>query len=202
MYRSSKRSLATAVVATMLVLAAVGSARAQRAEPAPPGDAVWQPVREVVFNSTTFASTGTSQDRALMAKLWAKELSGAQRTPAGDSLPGFALVATVRRNGVDYVLTMFNRAGPDTGCDMPGNGAQDLHATCPLRVAQMQGGDVLAGRSFPGYCMLAGLFDSGETARRLNRMEYAYDERAGVVRLRTIEHGRIVAACSRSIRLP
>lgn len=195
----------TAPLAATLIFA-VGplSAAAQLADPTARIAPEWQPVREVVFNSMTFTSTGSAKDRSLMAKLWADQLSGAQWTRSGESLPSFALVATVKRQGLDYVLTMFNRAGPGTECEMPGNGAavHDLHAICPLRVVQMQDGKVLASRSFPDYCMLAGLVDSGPTARSLNHMEFAYDVHAGLLRLRTIEHGRVVAACSRSVRLP
>lgn len=196
--------LTAALAATLFFVTGPLSAAAQLADSKARTAPDWQPVREVVFNSTAFTSTGTEQDRALLTKLWAKELAGTQRTPSGLVLPSFALLATVKRGSLVYVLSMFNRAGPDTECIMPGNGpgSQDLHATCPLRVVQMQGATVLTSRTFPDHCMLAGLVDAGETSRRLNRMEFAYDDRAGMVQLRTIEHGRVVAACSRSIRLP
>jgi hypothetical protein len=97
------------------------------------------------------------------------------------------------------VFSSYARAGYDQ-CQQAENGAKVAysHWVCPLRVARTEAGKVSV-QDFPGYCMLWG--DDEDAPRSSNRVEYAYDARTATLRLRTIEHGKVVPQCNRSLRL-
>jgi hypothetical protein len=172
---------------------------AQNAQP--PAGLKWQMMREIVFNSKIFASTGTPEDRALLEKIWAKELAGTEKSPLdGSLLPSFSLVGTIEHAGDKFLITMYNRAGSD--CIQPGNGRGmvDMYATCSLRLIWWPNGKPPVEKVLPiNYCMLTG--DDKYNPRAQNHNEYAFDERTGVIYLRLIQHGRIVPQCNRGIRV-
>ena len=162
----------------------------------------WQPMREAAFNSPKARPTATAQEHSLLQRLWAKEIAGAREMQPGVPYPSTALIGTVQAGAEHFVFTSYARAGYEA-CEPAENGASTVfsHWVCPLRVARLQ--DVQAQapmvRELSGYCMVWG--DSTDAPRARNRVEYAYDVKAATLHLRTIEHGKVVPQCSRSIRL-
>lgn len=183
-------ALPASFVAAMAAVLAAGLARAQEIT-----EVTWSPMREVVFHSSKFPSSGTEADRQILRTIWAKELTSTRKSADGQPLPAFALVGDVQRGGRKVVFSMFSAAGSDR-CEDPENGAQatDIHSVCSLRVAPwpMQGRQVA---DLPGYCMIFG------TKRDKSRIEYSFDASDSLLRLRAIQFGKVVPACSRSLRL-
>ncbi|WIY36637.1 hypothetical protein QRO11_10065 [Paracidovorax citrulli] len=183
-------ALPASCAAAMAAVIAAGQARAQEIT-----EVTWSPMREVVFHSSKFPSSGTEADRQILRSIWAKELISTRKSADGQPLPAFALVGDVQRGGRKVVFSMFSAAGTDR-CEDPENGAQvtDIYSVCSLRVTPwpMQGRQVA---DLPGYCMIFG------TQRDKSRIEYAFDAGESLLRLRAIQFGKVVPACSRSLRL-
>lgn len=183
-------ALPATCIAAMAAVFAAGPAKAQEIT-----EVTWSPMREIVFHSSKFPSTGTEEDRQVLQNIWAKELSSKRTSASGRPLPAFALIGDVRRGGRRVVFSMFSAAGTDR-CEDPENGAEatDIYSVCSLRVTPwpMQGRQVA---DLPGYCMIFG------TQRDKSRIEYAFDATDSLLRLRAIQFGKVVPACSRSLRL-
>ena len=166
-----------------------------------PAGLKWQSMREIVFNGNNFSSTGTAEDRALLAKIWAKELAGGEKDPTDGSLPvSFTLIGEVENGGNKVILTMYDRIGSE--CYPPGNGRGmvDMYATCPLRVLLWPTGKPVVVKNLPvNFCMLFG--DDSDNPRVKNHNEYAFDERSGIVYLRLIQYGKVVPACNRALQV-
>ena len=158
-------------------------------------EVAWTPMREVVFSSTKFPSTGTEEERAILRIIWAKELAAPRAATSGQVLPVFTLIGDVRQGGRRVVFSMFSAASSDR-CEPPENGAdaKDIYSVCSMRVTPwpMQGHQVA---DLPGYCMVFG------TQRDKSRIEYAYDTSDRILRLRTIQFGKEVPACARALKL-
>ncbi|GKS73263.1 hypothetical protein AVME950_00225 [Acidovorax sp. SUPP950] len=183
-------ALSASCIAAMAAVLAAGQARAQEIT-----EVNWSPMREVVFHSSNFPSSGTEADRQMLQSIWGRELTSTRKSASGQALPAFALVGDVQRGGRRVVFSMFSKAGTDR-CEDPENGAQvtDIYSVCSLRVTPwpMQGRQVA---DLPGYCMIFG------TQRDKSRIEYAFDATDSLLRLRAIQFGKVVPACSRSLRL-
>lgn len=155
----------------------------------------WMPMREVVFDSTKFPSTGTEEDRAMLKLIWARELAAPRSASSGQILPAFTLIGDVRQGGRRVVFSMFSAASSDR-CESPENSAdaKDIYSVCSMRVTPwpMQGHQVA---DLPGYCMVYG------TQRDKSRIEYAFDTSDRTLRLRTIQFGKEVPACARALKL-
>ncbi|WP_233168002.1 hypothetical protein [Xylophilus sp. ASV27] len=192
MSQARTASMATRLLWCLGVMAAslLATAHAQEITEVP-----WVPMREVVFDSTQFPSTGTEEDRAILKQIWAKELAAPRSTGGGQTLPAFALIGDVRQAGRRVVFTFFAAARNDR-CEPPENGADatNIYSLCSMRVTPwpMQGHKIA---DLPGYCMVYA------AKRDKNRVEYAFDSSDRVLRLRTIQFGKEVPACSRALKL-
>lgn len=156
--------------------------------------AEWIPMREVVFNSTNFASTGTEEERQILQQIWSKELS-AHLSGNSKELPAFTLVGDARDSGKRIIFTMFDAAGSDR-CETAENGASahDIFVLCRMRVSSWP----MLGPKFidlPNYCMLRSGGD------KKNRVEYFYNKNQKMVNFRTIQYGKLVQNCSRALKL-
>lgn len=165
-----------------------------------PSSAAWQPMRELVFDSTVFTSTGSTADREVMQAMWAQELSKPRGTGVGGrKLPAFTLLGDVTPSGRQrIVFSMFAAAG-DSRCEDAANGASanDIYNVCVMRVMSWPPSAGETSTELPGYCMMF-----GDNDRRRNRTEYRVD--AGqplTVHFRTMQYGKTVPACNRSLRL-
>lgn len=164
----------------------------------------WEWMRELVFNSSSFLSTGDELDRRMARDLWGPEIEqdARQRTAFGLPSPGFSLIGSAVIGRERYVFTMYSSASRDfKECDPPPNGRDvtRLYTTCPLRVLASRPGHPALTQDFPGYCVLFG--DDPHNPRSRNHVEFAVDARQAVVHFRTIQHGTQVAECDRTVRL-
>jgi len=193
----TKQTLRGLIAATLAGIAF--GAAAQSAQP--PTGLKWQMMHEIVFNSTNFSSTGTEEERVLLGKIWEKELQGSEKNiKTGELLPSFSLIGTVEYKGVKAILTMYNRSGSD--CIEPGNGKgmYDMYAICPLRLIRLTQDKQAEIQNLPvNFCMLSG--DDHDNPRSKNHNEYTFDERSGIVYLRTIQYGKVVSSCNRALRV-
>ena len=190
------------LIAAAMASIALG-AFAQNAQPVqPPAGLKWQWMHEIVFNSTNFSSTGTDDERSLLAKIWAKELKNStKKSPiTGQLLPSFTLIGTVQYKDTTTILTMFDNAG--SGCISPGNGQGmvDMYLTCPLRLIKLYPEGKFSSQDLSkNFCMLFG--DDSNNPRSKNHNEYAFDMTSGIVYLRLIQYGKIVPVCNRALRI-
>lgn len=184
------------VVAALLLVAAVSPLVAQQSS------LQWQPMREAAFNAPKARPTATAQEHALLQRLWAKEIAAAREMQPGVLYPSAALIGTVQAGAEHFVFTSYARAGYEA-CEPAENGASTFfsHWMCPMRVARLQDGQAQAPmvRELSGYCMVWG--DSTDAPRARNRVEYAFDAKAATLHMRTIEQGKVVPQCNRTIRL-
>lgn len=162
----------------------------------------WQPMREAAFNATNARPTASPQEHALLQRLWAAEIAGARERRPGVRYPSAALIGTVQTADRQFVFSTYARAGYEA-CEPAENGASAVYSfwVCPMRVARLQGADgsTLTVRELPGFCMVWG--DDEDAPRARNHVEYAYDVKHATLHLRTVEHGKVVPQCSRSVRL-
>ncbi|CAN7763688.1 hypothetical protein LJR039_007207 [Pseudorhodoferax sp. LjRoot39] len=187
-------TLAAAAVATLLA-STTSSAHAQ-------GALTWTTMREAAFNSPRdqATATATAEDHAVLQKLWAKELAGAGTMGNGEPFPSAVLVGNVEvAPSTQLMFSIYSRAGYEA-CREAANGAKQVysHWVCPMRVVRLTNGQPSV-RDFSGYCMVWG--DDQDAPRSANHVEYAYDARKPTLHLRTLEHGKVVSRCSRSLRL-
>lgn len=89
---------------------------------------------------------------------------------------------------------MFSAGGVDS-CDPAANGAaaSDIFEVCRLRVTGWP--QATHPVDLPGYCMIAGPRDNN------SRTEYRYDTPTQTVQFRTIQFGKVVPSCTRSLKL-
>lgn len=155
---------------------------------------LWVPMREIVFNSTNFASTGTEEERQILQQVWSKDLS-AHLSGSSKDLPAFALIGDARDGGKRVIFTMFDAASSDR-CEAAENGASahDIFVLCRMRVLAWP----MVSHKFtdlPNYCMLRSGGD------KQNRVEYFFDRNQKTVKFRTIQYGKLVQTCSRALKL-
>jgi hypothetical protein len=196
MAKQLKKIFQGAVAATAAVMAIGASAQNVQV----PAGLQWQQMHIIWFNATVFSSTGTPEEKELLGKIWAKEISGSMKNQNGSLFPSSALIGNIAQNGIKIIFTMYNRAGSD--CMQPGNGQDmdDMYATCPLRVIRQSGNDKPIVVDLPvNFCMLD--VDDEHNPRSKNHNEYALDTRAGVLYLRTIQYGKVVPACNRALQV-
>lgn len=191
---ASSITLAVAAVAALLASAA-GSAHAQ-------GALTWTTMREAAFNSPRdqATATATAEDHAILQRLWTKELLGAGQMGTGEPFPSAVLIGNVEiAPSTQLMFSIYSRAGYEA-CREAANGGKQVysHWVCPMRVVKLTGGQPFV-RDFPGYCMVWG--DDQDAPRSANHVEYAYDARKSTLHLRTLEHGKVVSRCSRSLRI-
>lgn len=157
----------------------------------------WKAMKTAVFDWSEIPSTASADDRAILQKLWVKELAARHITASG-YLPGIALIGDVREGSKRIVFSMFGAGGIDS-CDPPPNGAsaRDIYQECRMRVASWPTGEhgTPLVVNLPGYCMV---FDISNTD---SRTEYRYEKHAQTVHFRTIQFGKVVPNCSRSLKL-
>lgn len=196
MTKNLQKILKGAVAVAAAALAIGVSAQGVQA----PAGLQWQQMHSIWFNTTVFSSTGTPEEKELLGKIWAKEISGSMKNQNGSLFPSSALIGNIEQNGIKIIFTMYNRAGSD--CMQPGNGQGmvDMYATCPLRVIRLSGNDKPIVVDLPvNFCMLD--VDDEHNPRSKNHNEYALDARAGVIYLRTIQYGKVVPACNRALQV-
>jgi hypothetical protein len=180
---------------SLALAGALAAAVAQAQQPA----LQWQPMREAAFHAPSATPTASDDEHKLLARIWLRELAGAGEMIPGTQYPSAVLIGALDTGAAHVVFSSYARAGYDQ-CQQAENGAKVAysHWVCPLRVARTEAGKVSV-QDFPGYCMLWG--DDEDAPRSRNRVEYAYDARTATLRLRTIEHGKVVPQCNRSLHL-
>lgn len=186
----ARRRIYTALVAGAL---AASAAQAQQKP------LQWQPMREAAFHSPYSNPTASAQEHALLQKIWARELADAGEMSPGTPYPSAVLMGTVETPAARLVFSSYARARYDK-CQPAENGAnvEYSHWVCPLRVARTEGNKLVV-RDLPGYCIVWG--NDPDAPREKNHVEYAYDAKSATLRFRTIEHGKVLPRCSRSLRL-
>ena len=166
-----------------------------------PADLSWKWMRDASFDANNlFLPTASESEKKLLEKIWAKEIRAAGVMEDGGRYPSFAVIGTFEHQGTAVILTMYDRA--DYVCDPApnGRGAVDLFSTCPLRVIRINSNGQYTVQNLPkNFCMLYG--DDPNNPREKKHLEYAFDERSGIVYLRLIQHGKIAASCNRSVRI-
>lgn len=159
----------------------------------------WHTMREVVFGNSTFASTGSIEDREVMRTIWGLELASPRSGTTGKQLPTFTLLGDAPTGSGRIVFSMLAKAGNSLCSDAPnGAGATDIYNVCTMRVTAWPMRTGLRPIELPGYCMLY-----GNDAKDQNRVEYRIEH--GIpgltVRFRALQYGRIVPACNRAMQL-
>lgn len=150
----------------------------------------WRPMRQIVFDSDKFHSTGSDADRAVMETLWARDLK--EHRP---SYPVFTLIGDADIAGQRVVFSLFSTAGSDR-CDIWADdpkSASEYLSSCTMLVTRWPSTGE-APSEIQGHCMM---YHSDNQAR--NRMEYRVDQMQ--VHFRTIENGKVVPDCNRSLTL-
>ncbi|WP_313569356.1 hypothetical protein [Comamonas terrigena] len=177
-----------------VVALAVAAAVSALAQPQASSNAGWKAMHEAVFDRPGLPTTATKEEREIAQALWATELSARERTSAG-LMSAYALVGDVREGAKRIVFSMY-ASGDDPSCDAAPNGADasDIFVRCRMRVASWPPSGAPAA-SLPGYCMI---FAASETN---SRIEYRYDRSAQTLQFRTIQFGKVVPSCSRSLKL-
>ena len=172
-----------------IAIAAATSAQAQ----------AWESMREVVFDSSAFSSTGTNEDREILKTVWATELSAPRLGSAGKRMPAFALLGDTPTAEGKVIFSMFAAAG-NTLCQDAPNGAavKDIYSICTMRVIAWPPRLGLRAIELPGYCMLY-----ANTDRSQNRVEYRIEKTqpALTIRFRAWQFGKVIPACNRAVRL-
>lgn len=161
----------------------------------------WTGMHEVYFHAQGRIDTATADERAIASRLWHHELTRARTGPGGEVDASFVILGVAELKRGRFVFGILDRAG-NPACEPAANGrhASDIFSVCPLRVAELlPDGSLSRHREFAGYCMVFG--DDQFNPRALNRVEYQLDPRAGVVRFRTLQRGKAVAACNRTLKL-
>lgn len=149
----------------------------------------WRPMREIVFDSDNFRSTGSDADRAVMEILWAKDL---KEHRAG--YPVFTLIGDANIAGQRVVFSLLNTVGNER-CDFFADdpkSASKYRSACTMLVTRWPLGGQ-APSEIQGHCMMYG----ADPTR--NRMEYRVDQMQ--VHFRTIENGKVVPECNRLLKL-
>lgn len=195
-FRTRIRTMAVALA--ILSAGAVPMAHAQEVKP--PSGLTWTMMKEVVFNSTNFSSTGSETDRKMAQQIWGKEIA---RDAAGDSngpYPSFVLISTVPYGDEQLFFSIYSSALQST-CESPPNGRDQtqLYSKCPMRVVKVVPPGKSATQDFPDYCMLFG--DSKDNPRVKNHVEFALDNRQGTTYFRTVQYGKIAPECDRAINI-
>jgi hypothetical protein len=160
----------------------------------------WTGVHEVYFEAQGRADTATPEERALASRLWRHELGNARKRQ-GVVDASFVILGTAQLPQGRFVFGILDRAG-NPACEPAANGrsASDIFSVCPLRVAKvLPDGALSPYKEFAGYCMLFG--DDSFNPRVSNRVEYQVDAAKGVVRFRTLQRGKAVPACGRTLKL-
>jgi len=195
------RRIGAAIVlaASAITLPAVSVAQTANAN-RPPAGLKWEWMQVVVFNGPNFESTGSEADRRVLEGIWQKELQAARTEKDGTRFPSFTLVGRAPIRNGQLVFTMYNSAGYEP-CEPAPNGrdANQIYVTCPLRAVKISREGRSFAQDFPAYCML--FLDSQSNPRERNHVEYAIDDRSGIVYFRTIQFGKQVPECNRSIKV-
>ncbi|MDH1501383.1 hypothetical protein [Comamonas terrigena] len=154
----------------------------------------WKVMHEAVFDRPGMSSTATQEERDIVKFLWAREFAAREQTHTGP-MSAYALVGDVREGTKRIVFSMF-ASGDDPSCDAAPNGADanDIYVRCRMRVSSWPPSGAPAA-ALPGYCMI---FAASETN---SRIEYRYDSGSQTVQFRTIQFGKVVPNCSRSLKL-
>ncbi|WP_353176533.1 hypothetical protein [Delftia acidovorans] len=178
-------------LATLIAVSAMCSTPSARAAA---GSAEWAPMRLAVFNSVEFQSSATQEDREILSKIWSKELAAVRRDASG-VFPAFVLVGDVRNGSKRIVFSMFDTAGSDLCTDAEnGASAHDIFVRCKMKVLPWPTTSGTAA-VLNGYCKTS----SGDLAK--NRVEYLYDVSHQAIHFRTIQYGKIVQECNKTLKL-
>ncbi|MDX4957803.1 hypothetical protein [Delftia acidovorans] len=155
---------------------------------------IWTPMRTVVLNSTNFPSTGTAEEQQILKQLWSEDLSRVRRNVRG-LYPVFLLIGDVRKGPRRIIFSMFSSAGSER-CDPPANGASshDIYSMCNMRVTpwpQSNGKQT----DLPNYCAIFG------EKPEIGRIEYSFDPTLQTINFRTVQYGKIVQECNKTLKL-
>lgn len=182
--------------AAALAVAAISmSVHAQPGGNAPPPGLKWEWMREAILKSSDKETpTASPQEQEMLRRIWSTELA------QPDTRLGATLVGQVTAGGNVYVLSIMTR-GFDV-CEPSANGrdATTDYWRCPLRVVRLESDGKGATQDFPDYCIAWGNYP--DLPRSRNHVEYAFDAANSTVHFRTLQHGKVEAPCSRSLRLP
>ncbi|WP_141832160.1 hypothetical protein [Delftia sp. HK171] len=179
-------------LATLIAVSAMGFTPSVRAAA---GSAEWAPMRLAVFNSVEFQSTATQEDREILSKVWSKELAAVRRDASG-IFPAFVLVGDVRNGNKRIIFSMFDTAGSDQCSDAEnGASAHDIYVRCKMKVLPWPTTTSETAAVLNGYCKIS----SADKAK--NRIEYLYDISHQAIHFRTIQYGKIVQECNKTLKL-
>ncbi|WP_157760108.1 hypothetical protein [Delftia acidovorans] len=183
---SSTRMLPAAIAVLISVTAPAGAQEKN--------SLIWTPMRTVVLHSTNFPSTGTAEEQQILKQLWHEDLSLVRRNERGLS-PVFLLIGDVRKGPKRIIFSMFSSAGSER-CDPPANGASsyDIYSVCNMRVTpwpQSNGKQT----DLPNYCAIFG------EKPEIGRIEYSFDPRLQTINFRTVQYGKIVQECNKTLKL-
>lgn len=179
--------LPAAIAALFFVTASVTEAQEK-------SSLIWTPMRTVVLNSTNFPSTGTAEEQQILKQLWSEDLSRVRRNERG-LYPVFLLIGDVRKGPRRIIFSMFSSAGSER-CDPPANGASshDIYSVCNLRVTpwpQSNGKQT----DLPNYCAIFG------EKPEIGRIEYSFVPTLQTINFRTVQYGKIVQECNKTLKL-
>lgn len=150
-------------------------------------------IPEVTFNYAN--KTGSKSEAQLVKKVWGNKLKPTDTA--------FALITSVETPNNTYIFSMLN--SENSGCIAAPNGTGSnafvpLYSTCAMRVIQISKATKKAHFSdIPNYCYLNLNDEPGELAK--NHTEYTYNEKTKTVHFRTIQDGKHIKTCDRSIKL-
>ena len=181
------------------LLAALGAVywvvQAQTVSGAAPQGLQWMRLNESAFDAPGVESSAGSMEYTFAQMIW----SGFGSDPAYRSglVPSFALTAIAPVGDTTHVLSLFRR--PDVCKKAAGTGGSSLVEICPMRVLTLTSDGRERVRTHKGYCYLND--DNRQAGRPTDHTQAAFDPRTSTVYLRTIENGKVVPSCNRSIKL-
>lgn len=131
-----------------------------------------------------------------MKALWAAELAAPRDNGSGQKLPAFTLMGDAEVSGRRLIFSMFSAAESEL-CEGPGNGSgmNDIYSVCTMRVAFWPKG-VLPPFDVPKNCAIF-----ADEDRKNNHIEYMMEPVQNAIRFRTIQYGKVVSECSRTLKL-
>lgn len=166
-----------------------------------PANLKWSPMTLVGFNTGNMEIPHASRAEISLARsIWDKEIesTGPGIKPNTKS-PSFILLKAFSAGNEQFVFSIFD-SGFSNGCIPPANGRgiEDMYSICPMRVTQMNTTQS-ASQDFPEYCHLYP--EPAEKPGEINQSQIAFDANTMTAYFRTIQYGKHVAACDRTLRI-
>lgn len=172
----------------------------------PPG-LKWERMRTVIVdptlaNSTTPLVQVRPEDVAAVKRIWSDEVAAASARGQSADFDSQISTTTFRGSPVAFSLITLPRDFERCEAALNGKNVVDVYSKCLARVAigPMRNPHVV---EFSGFCYADSVFATPEELqfREKTQNQFAFDEKGGAAYFRLLQHGKLVPACNRMIRI-